>query len=152
MIRWRYLWFRHIREDERLCHLHDCTVYRSQLLCYPADLVLRYSAVPEDGKSDIQIWVLLGIVLCFAIVSRDIGRLFCRVSVDPITGQGVLPSLLPALLGFPAFVLNPIGGSVAEMRSALMKISKDCRHRVLPHLYLAANSKAVASSSSSEMI
>ena len=108
-------------EDERLCHLHDCAVDRSHLLCDPADLVLGNSTVPEHSQGDIQIWELLRIVPCFAIVGRDIGRLFCRVSIDTITGQNALPSLLPALLGFAAFVLKPIGGAAAKMSFELIK-------------------------------
>ena len=102
-------------EDERLRHLHDCAVDRSHLFCHSANLVLRYSTVPEHSQGDIQIWELLWIVSYFAIVGLDIGRLFCRVSIDTITGQNALPSLLPALLGLAAFVLNHIGAHAAKM-------------------------------------
>jgi hypothetical protein len=57
----------------------------------------------------------------FAIVGRDIGGLCCRVSIDPVTGQNVLPSLLLPSTDLEAFILNSIGGRSVKI-SSLLKI------------------------------
>jgi len=120
-------------EDERLCHLHDCAVDGSHLLCDSTNFVFGYSAFAEHTESDIQIRELLRVGPCFAIVGRDVGRLVCRVSIDPVTSQNALPSLLLALLGLEAFVLNHIGSHAVKM-SPKLKISRAVQSPQASHI------------------
>jgi hypothetical protein len=137
-------------EDESLWHLHDCSVDRSQFLCHSPNLVLRYSTLTENDEGHIEIWELPWIVACFRVVGRDVGGLCGRVSVDTIAGQDFLPSQSPALLGLEALVLNPIGSYVAKLSPGARFFEEGTRRGRI-HRYLVASSRALASSSSSEM-
>jgi hypothetical protein len=93
-------------EDERVYDLNDCAVDGSHLLCDSPDFVFWDSAFAEESEGDVQVWEHLWVVPCFGIVGRDICRLFCRVSVDPVTGQNALPSLLAPLVRLEAVVIS----------------------------------------------